>query len=201
MTTPRLILASSSKRRLSVLSQIGYKPDLIIPADIDETPEKSENPRSLALRLGFEKALKISKEYPIDAVLGADTVVGVGRTILPKGETEADALYCLEKLSGRRHKVYTGVCLIYNGRISKKISVTTLKFKVLSKTEKDEFIKTGQWYGKAGGYALQGFAAQFIESMNGVDTNVLGLPACLVHKLLFGIGIKKDYTTISTEIC
>ncbi|CAG7591834.1 MAG: nucleoside triphosphate pyrophosphatase [Candidatus Midichloria sp.] len=200
MTTPKLILASSSKRRLSVLSQIGYKPDLIIPADIDETPEKSENPRSLALRLGFEKALKISKEYPLDAVLGADTVVGVGRTILPKGETEADALYCLEKLSGRRHKVYTGVCLIYNGRISKKISVTTLKFKVLSKTEKDEFIKTGQWYGKAGGYALQGFAAQFIESMNGVDTNVLGLPACLVHKLLFGIGIKKDYT-ISTEIC
>ena len=200
MTTPKLILASSSKRRLSVLSQIGYKPDLIIPADIDETPEKSENPRSLALRLGFEKALKISKEYPLDAVLGADTVVGVGRTILPKGETEADALYCLEKLSGRRHKVYTGVCLIYNGRISKKISVTTLKFKVLSKIEKDEFIKTGQWYGKAGGYALQGFAAQFIESMNGVDTNVLGLPACLVHKLLFGIGIKKDYT-ISTEIC
>ncbi|CAG7590238.1 septum formation protein Maf [Hyalomma marginatum] len=200
MTTPKLILASSSKRRLSVLSQIGYKPDLIIPADIDETPEKSENPRSLALRLGFEKALKISKEYPLDAVLGADTVVGVGRTILPKGETEADALYCLEKLSGRRHKIYTGVCLIYNGRISKKISVTTLKFKVLSKTEKDEFIKTGQWYGKAGGYALQGFAAQFIESMNGVDTNVLGLPACLVHKLLFGIGIKKDYT-ISTEIC
>ncbi|MDJ1305676.1 MAG: Maf family protein [Candidatus Midichloria sp.] len=200
MTTPRLILASSSKRRLSVLSQIGYKPDLIIPADIDETPKKSESPRSLALRLGFEKALKISKEYPLDAVLGADTVVGVGRTILPKGETEADALYCLEKLSGRRHKVYTGVCLIYNGRISKKISVTTLKFKVLSKIEKDEFIKTRQWYGKAGGYALQGFAAQFIESMNGVDTNVLGLPACLVHKILSGIGIKKDYT-ISTEIC
>ncbi|WHQ46692.1 MAG: Maf family protein [Candidatus Midichloria sp.] len=200
MTTSRLILASLSKRRLSVLSQIGYKPDLIIPADIDETPKKGETPRNLALRLGFEKALKISKEYPLDAVLGADTVVGVGRTILPKCETEADALYCLKKLSGRRHKVYTGVCLIYNSRISKKVSITFLKFKVLSKTEKDEFIKTRQWHGKAGGYALQGFAAQFIESMNGVDTNVLGLPACLVHKMLSGIGIKKDYT-ISIELC
>jgi len=196
---PKLILASSSSRRISVLAQIGYKPDLIIPANIDETEKKGETPRSLALRLGFEKALKISQDYPEYAVLGADTVVGVGRTILPKGETEEDAHYCLSKLSGRRHKVYTGICLIYDGRVSKKVCTTVVKFKVLSKIEKEEFINTKQWYGKAGGYALQGFAAKFIESMSGIDTNIFGLPACMVHKMLSGIGIKGDFN-ISKEL-
>ena len=200
MAAPRLILASASKRRISVLAQIGYVPDLIIPADIDETPRKGEIPKKLAQRLAYEKALKISKQYPNYAVLGADTVVGVGRTILPKGEVEEDVIYCLSKLSGRKHRVFTGVCLIFNSKVIKKVSTTIVKFKVLSATEKENFIKTKQWFGKAGGYALQGFAAQFIESIQGLDTNILGLPAYVVHQMLYSIGCKNDYA-ISKELC
>ena len=200
MVSTKLVLASASKRRISILAQIGYVPDLIIPADIDETPKKSESPRKLAQRLAYEKAYKVSQEFQDYAVLGADTVVGVGRTILPKGETEDDVRYCLSKLSGKKHRVITGVCLIYNGKISQKIVTTIVKFKVLSQTEKEEFIKTKQWLGKAGGYALQGFAAQFVESMQGLDTNVLGLPAYVVHQMLYGIGCKKDFT-VSKELC
>lgn len=200
MSHCKFILASSSKRRASVLAQIGYVPDMVVPADIDETPLNNERPRALAIRLATGKALKIASFHKDDIVLGADTVVAVGNTILPKGETEEDAVYSIDKLSGKKHRVYTGVCLIHSGRIIKKVSMTVVKFKVLSDYEKEEFLKTKQWYGKAGCYALQGFAAQFVEKMSGVDTNILGLPACMVHKLLHGIGVKQDYT-VSTELC
>ena len=200
MLSPRFILASASKRRVSVLAQIGYAPDLTIPADICETPLEGETPKKLAQRLAYEKALKVSNQYPDYAVLGADTVVGVGRIILPKVETEEDVRYCLSKLSGKKHRVFTGVCLIYNNKIIRKISTTVVKFKVLSLIEIEEFIRTKQWLGKAGGYALQGFAAQFIENMQGLDTNILGLPAYVVHQMLYSIGCKKDYT-ISKELC
>ena len=196
----RLILASSSVRRISVLAQIGYKPDIIAPANIDESEKKGETARTLALRLAFEKASKIAIEYPNDAVLGADTVVAIGRRILPKGETEKDAWHCMNLLSGRNHKVYTGLCLIYNGKICKKIGVTSVRFKLLSNKEKQDFIDSKQWLGKAGCYALQGFAASFIKNLKGTDTNILGLPAYLVCSMLSGIGIKNDYK-LSKELC
>lgn len=195
----KFILASASQRRVTILTQIGYKPDLVVPADIDETAKKGETPRNLALRLSCEKAQKIAEQFPEDVILGADTVVGIGRLILPKGETEEDARYCLQRLSGRRHKVYTGVCMIYKQKVVRRVGVTVIKFKVLSHIEKEDFIKTGQWYGKAGAYALQGFASKFVENMSGVDTNVVGLPACIVHKVLNGAGIQSSFE-VSREL-
>lgn len=189
----KLILASASVHRISLLEQIGYKPDLIIPADIDEKEKQGESARVLAYRLAYEKALKVSKDYTDDIVLGADTVVAVGRTILPKALSIEDALYCLKKISGRRHRVYTGLCAIYQNKIIRRVALSIVKMKVISEQEKDLFIASQQWYGKAGGYSVQGFAASFIEQINGTESNIMGLPLCIAYKVLCSLGLKAKY--------
>lgn len=186
----RFVLASASPRRLSLLNQIHIEPDTIIPADINEDPIPGELPRAHALRLASEKCVTISKKHPDDIILAADTVVGVGRRILPKAETVEDVEYCLKLLSGRSHRVFTGIA-IYSpdkGQNSKVIE-TRVKIKTLSKAEKDYYIESGEWKGKAGGYGIQGYADTFILSLSGSYSNVVGLPLLETRNLLKAHGI------------
>ncbi len=171
-----LILASASPRRLDLLKQIGVTPTKIIPADIDETQKKNELPRDLALRLAVEKAQKVASENKGMVVLAADTVVACGRRILPKAETEAEARSCLELLSGRRHHVYGGIAVIdENGAVKKRLSDTVVQFKKLSAREIENYLRGGEWQGKAGGYAIQGLAGAYIKQIRGSYSNVVGL--------------------------
>ena len=184
-----LILASASPRRLDLLAQIGVVPSQIIPADIDETPHKGELPKQHALRLAIEKAQKISQSKHGAYILAADTVVGVGRRILPKSEDGRTARECLELLSGRSHRVFTGVCLITpSGEIKSRAVETRLKMKRLSDAELNTYIRSGEWDGKAGGYGIQGLAGAFIISIIGSYTNVVGLPIYEVRNMLIGAG-------------
>ncbi len=185
-----LILASGSPRRLELLGRIGIKPDLVLAADIDETEAKGETPYNYALRLAKEKALFVARKYPKDFVLGADTVVSVGRRILPKAETETDALYCLELLSGRNHKVTTAIALVKNGKISARAIETKIAFKKLSKLEITNYIESMEWNGKAGGYGIQGRAGAFCMKINGSWEAVMGLPLYETECLLNGMGYK-----------
>ncbi len=186
----RLILASASVWRRELLCNIGYEPDLVISADIDEAPRPGESHRLLSVRLAVEKALVIAEKYPSDVVLGADTVVSISNKSLPKALTVDDAILCINKLSGRRHKVYTGVAVVYNGKVTSRVVATTLKFKRLSAEEKDSYINSREWYGKAGGYGLQGYASAFVEWLGGSYTSVIGLPLCETYKMLMGCGLK-----------
>jgi septum formation protein len=180
----RLVLASASPRRLELLKQIGVTPDAVIHTDIDETPRKGETPRLLALRLARAKAEAASAE---DArVLAADTVVAVGRRILPKAETEADARACLTLLSGRTHRVFTGVALKTSERTAARLVETRVAFKPLSAREIDAYIASDEWRGKAGGYAVQGCAARFVVSIIGSYSNIVGLPLYETANLLEG---------------
>lgn len=179
----KLVLASGSPRRIELLQQAGIEPDRILPADVDETPAKSEIPRSLAKRLSREKAeraLAIMAEEKTSAgafILAADTVVAVGRRILPKATISDEAVDCLQLLSGRSHRVYTGVCLITpDGKMRQKLVETRLRFKRLSRREIDHYIASGEWRGKAGGYAIQGLAGSWVVKLIGSYTNVVGLP-------------------------
>ena len=184
-----LILASASPRRQDLLARIGVRPDKIIPADIDETPHKGELPRLHAGRLAGEKAVKVRELEPGAYILAADTVVGVGRRILPKAEDENTARQCLELLSGRAHRVYTGVCLMTpEGRTHNRIVETRLKMKRLSGPEISAYLDSREWAGKAGGYGIQGLAGAFISHINGSYTNVVGLPVYEVRNLLIGTG-------------
>ncbi|MEE9348105.1 MAG: Maf family nucleotide pyrophosphatase [Robiginitomaculum sp.] len=188
--SPSLILASASPRRLSLLAQIGVTPDYVRPADIDETPLSGELPRLHAGRLASEKAQAIAgqSESKGHYILSADTVVGVGRRILPKAETRAQAEQCLRLMSGRGHRVYTGVCLIApDGTQRLKISETRLKMKRLSDAEITAYLDGGEWEGKAGGYAIQGFADSFIISIIGSYSGVVGLPLFETRNLLTGL--------------
>lgn len=192
---PTLVLASSSPRRLALLQQIGIEPDSLLPADIDETPGRWESPRELARRLSQEKAAKairIMKNTPSIAdgyLLAADTVVGVGRRIMPKAETLDQAKYCLEMLSGRAHMVYTGICLISpNGKIKEKVIETRVRFKRLSDAEYFAYLDSGEWSGKAGGYAIQGLAGTFAIKIIGSYSGVVGLPLYETAMLLEGEG-------------
>lgn len=186
---PRLILASASPRRLALLRQIGVGPDLVAPADIDETPGKDELPHRLALRLAEQKAAAVAPDHPDCFVLAADTVVGVGRRILPKAETLEEARFCLDLLSGRRHRVTTGMALgTPEGRIISRRVTTIVQFKRLSTAERDAYIASGEWEGKAGGYAIQGLAEAFVTGINGSWSNVVGLPLQSVAGLLNGNG-------------
>lgn len=192
VSAPRFILASASPRRIDLLAQIGVVPDEIIPADIDETPQDGELPRSHAIRLANEKASEISKTHKNSVILAADTVVGVGRRILPKTETEDEARACLKLLSGRAHRVYTGVCVIgLDGKAHSRISETRLKMKRLSAQEQDAYILSAQWRGKAGGYGIQGLAGAFIISLSGSYTAVVGLPIYETRNLLTSLGVTK----------
>ena len=175
MTIP-LILASSSPRLVELLAQIGVVADQIIPADIDETPLKDESPLQLARRLAFLKAQEIFKDHSDSCVVAADTVVAVGRRVLGKPEDAKDAKRMLEMLSGRRHKVIGGLCVLGpDGQKLVKAVTTAVIFKRLDSTEINAYIKGDEWQGKAGGYAIQGHAGAFVRSINGSYTNVVGL--------------------------
>lgn len=192
---PKLVLASASPRRLELLQQAGLDADALLPTDVDETPQRNELPRTLAVRLASEKAaaaIKIRSYQPqLEAsfLLAADTVVAVGRRILPKCEDVEQAEDCLRLLSGRQHRVYTGVTLITpRGGERRRLVETRLRFKRLSTTEIDAYIASGEWRGKAGGYAIQGLAGTFVVRLIGSYTAVVGLPLYETCALLAGEG-------------
>ena len=185
----QLILASASPRRLSLLAQINVAPDAVQPADIDERPQKHELPRPHAVRLAHEKAQAIFTTNPDALVLGADTVVARGRRILPKAEDAGTAHQCLTLLSGETHRVYGGVAIIGpNGVAVKRVVLTSVAFKRLSKQELNRYIDSEEWRGKAGGYAIQGAAAAFVRKINGSYSNIVGLPLFETAQLLHGLG-------------
>jgi len=186
---PALVLASASPRRVDLLHQIGIAPGRIDPADIDETPLRDELPQALAGRLAEQKARAVADRHPGCFVLAADTVVACGRRTLPKAEDEATARRCLELLSGRRHRVLGGLCLIApDGRIGRRLVTTTVTFKRLLPAEIDSYLASGEWHGKAGGYAIQGRAARYVRALSGSYSNVVGLPLFETGSLLDGLG-------------
>jgi septum formation protein len=185
----KLILASASPRRLDLLRQAGIEPDLVVPADIDETPFKAETPDKHALRLAVAKARAVAALHPGALILAADTVVGCGRRILPKAEDEATARRCLDLVSGRRHRVLGGIALIApDGRMATRLVESAVIFKRLSAAETASYLASGEWHGKAGGYAIQGRAASYIRFLSGSYSNVVGLSLYDVHQLLTGFG-------------
>lgn len=185
-----LVLASASPRRLALLRQIGVEPAIVDPAAIDETPRKGEAPRAHAVRMALEKAQAVAARHPGKAVLGADTVVAVGRRILPKAEREDVARACLDRLSGRRHRVLGGVALIGpDGTARRRLVETVVSFKRLDAVEIADYLAGGEWRGKAGGYAIQGRAAGLIDFLRGSYSNVVGLPLYETRALLKGAGM------------
>ena len=186
-----LILASASPRRLQLLAQINVVPHKVIPADINEDPLAGELPKPHALRLSSEKAMALAGSCTDHAILAADTVVAVGRRILPKTETVDEAKFCLKLLSGRAHRVYTGVTVVdKNGVMRCRVSETRLKMKRLSQQDIEDYIKSEEWQGKAGGYAIQGRAEAFIHHISGSYSGVVGLPLFETKALLTAAGIK-----------
>ena len=187
MAGTTLVLASASPRRLTLLAQIGIIPERIAPADIDETPKKAELPRLLAIRLAHAKANAV-----LDAkacVLAADTVVAVGRRILPKTENEDEARRCLTMLSGRRHNVITAIVLVGpDGRRTERCVTSVVGFARLTDGQIAGYLAGGEWHGKAGGYAIQGMAASFVRFLSGSYSNVVGLPLFETAQLLRGHG-------------
>jgi septum formation protein len=188
----KFVLASSSPRRIDLLKSIGYEPDKIVPANIDETPKIRELPAKLAERLALEKAVKIHEQFPDSIILGADTIVARGRLIIPKPKDEIEAIKYLKLLSGRRHVVYTGICIIKGEKCIKKVVQTKLKFKLLTNQEIDNLVKSNEWKDKSGGYALQGMAGAYISWISGHPSNVIGLPVHETYKILSGIGLKQN---------
>ena len=187
MSAPALILASASPRRRELLARLGIEPARLVHADIDETPRKGELPRDYARRMAREKALAAA-DSPAH-VLAGDTVVAVGRRILPKAETSEEAFQCLQLLSGRTHRVYTGVALITpSGKLRQRVVETRVRFKRLSRDEIQSYISSGEWRGKAGGYAVQGIAGAFVVRLVGSYTNVVGLPLYETVAMLTGDG-------------
>ncbi len=178
------VLASSSPRRLALLQQVGHQPDTIVSADIDETPIPGEAPRALAARLAEHKADVVATQHPNDVILAADTVVACGRRVLAKPRNEKDARDFLELLSGRRHRVYGGICVISPDQRLQRVVETVVTFKRLSPTELDVYLATGDWQDKAGGYGIQGAAGAFVKRINGSYTNVVGLCVFTAHNLL-----------------
>ncbi len=192
---PRLVLASASPRRLMLLSQVGVEPDALRPAAIDEDPKKGEMPRSLVTRLARAKAeaardlIANDKELAEAYVLAADTVVAAGRNIFGKPKNIEEALATLQRLSGRSHRVLTGVCLITpEDRLRLKVIDTRVRFKRISREEMQSYLASREWRGKAGGYAIQGLAGCFVQKLVGSYTNVVGLPLTEVVGMLVGEG-------------
>jgi septum formation protein len=192
---PELILASASPRRLALLNQIGIEPEHLVPAHVDETPEKGELPRKLAQRLADLKAITAQHKartagFGSNAlVLAADTVVAVGRRILPKAETMEEASECLRLLSGRAHRVYTGITLITPGGAKRhRLVETRIRFKRLSAKDMEAYLASAEWRDKAGGYAIQGIAGAFVVKLVGSYSGVVGLPLHDVAQLLAGEG-------------
>lgn len=182
-----LVLASASPRRRELLARIGVAPDAVLPADIDETPHPAELPRAYAARMAREKAL--AAENDTAHVLAGDTVVAVGRRILPKAEDEATAHRCLHLLSGRRHRVLSALALLSpDGTLRERISETIVVFKRLTHAEVTAYIASGDWQGKAGGYAIQGSAEGLIRRIDGSHSGVVGLPLYETRALLRAAG-------------
>lgn len=180
-----LVLASASPRRLALLAQVGIVPAEILPAEIDEFPRKRELPQEIALRLAVEKARAVRRQRPAAVILAADTTVACGRRILGKAADEREARRFLELLSGRRHRVYTGVAVIRaDGEERTRRVMTSVQFKRLHENEITAYLATGEWRGLAGAYGIQGHAARFVTSLTGSYTNVVGLPLCETCGLL-----------------
>ena len=193
MTSSSLILASSSPRRLSLLRQLGIEPIRIETPEIDETPGDHERPWDHALRLAVGKRDAVIARYrKLDGfVLAADTVVACGRRILPKTEDRDEASRCLRLLSGRRHRVYTGVAISTpHGETNARVVMTMVQFKRLSSQQLDRYLDGDEWQGKAGGYAIQGRAEAFVTSVNGSYSNVVGLPLQASADMLSGLGFR-----------
>ncbi len=186
---PPLVLASASPRRLELLRQVGIEPDRVVPAALDEAPRPRESPADYARRVARGKVAAVAPDHPEAFVLAADTVVALGRRILPKAEDEATARDCLRRLSGRRHRVLGAVVVAApDGRRAERLIATTVSFKRLTAAEIAAYAASGEWRGKAGGYAIQGRAAAFIPRINGSYPNVVGLPLAETLALLTGLG-------------
>ncbi len=184
-----LVLASASPRRLELLRQVGIEPDLVDPADIDETPQRDETPRRLVARLAIGKAQAVSARHPDAHVLAADTIVAVGRRILGKPEDEADARRMLTLLSGRPHKVLTGVAVIApDGSAASRLVESRITFKRITDRELDAFIAGGDWTDASGGYKIHRLAGAFVTDISGSYTSVVGLPLYETLNLLGGLG-------------
>jgi len=193
----KLILGSGSPRRLALLQQAGIEPDHLYPADIDEAPQRGEHPRALANRLARTKAEMVRRymerdpSYADAYAVAADTVVAVGRRALPKAEMLDEAETCLELLSGRSHRVYTSVCIVTPKHdIRQRLVETRLRFKKLAEDEIQDYLSSGEWRGKAGGYGIQGLAGAFVVKLNGSYTNVVGLPLYETVSMLAGEGYR-----------
>ena len=200
----KLVLASGSPRRLQLLSQIGIEPDRLFPLALDEAPKKNELPRNLAKRLAREKAeaavagLKNEPEFAGALIIAADTVVGVGRRCLPKADLIEQAATCLRLLSGRSHRVYTGLALVTGkGSIRQRLIETRVRFKRLSREDTESYLASGEWRGKAGGYAIQGLAGAFAVKIVGSYSNVVGLPLYETMTLLTGEGYPVHFSWLS----
>jgi septum formation protein len=179
------ILASASPRRVALLASVGLVPSEIVPADIDETPLRGESPEVYAQRVALGKAQAVAALYPNTRILAADTVVAVGRRILPKAETEAQARSCLKLLSGRAHRVHTAVVVVNETReIRQRLVMSRVKMKHLSHAETEAYLASGEWQGKAGGYAIQGLAAAYIPWISGSHSAIMGLPVAETVALL-----------------
>lgn len=183
---PQLVLASASPRRRELIARLGLEPAAIVPAEIDETPVKGELPHDYARRMAREKALAVQAE---GHVLAGDTVVAAGRRILPKAEDEATARQCLGLLSGRRHRVLSAIALRSpDGTLRERLSETIVRFKRLSEEEISSYLASGEWHGKAGGYAIQGVAEGLIQRIDGSHSGVVGLPLYETRALLKAAG-------------
>jgi septum formation protein len=201
---PKLVLASGSPRRLALLQQAGLEPDALLPADIDETPLKAETPRELVRRLARTKAevarktARAREELEDAFVVAADTVVSVGRRILPKAEVVEEAAACLRLLSGRTHRVYTAVCVVTpRDAIRERLVESRVRFKRLSREDMEGYLASGQWRGKAGGYAIQGLAGTFVVKLVGSYPNIVGLPLYETISLLDGEGFPVRFTWLN----
>jgi septum formation protein len=195
MAQPRrrapLVLASASPRRLELLAQIGWPPDTVDAADIDETPLKHELPAALAQRLADAKLDVVAPRHPDAFVLAADSVVALGRRMLPKAETEDEARDCIARLSGRRHRVIGGIAVRGpDGTRRRRLVTTMVAFKRMTDAEMTAYLETGEWRGKAGGYAVQGHAAAYITQIGGSYSNVVGLGLAETYALLSGLGFR-----------
>ena len=192
---PKLVLASGSPRRLSLINQAGIEPEALRPADVDETPKRGELPRACANRLARSKAeaahnlLRADGELEGTYILAADTVVAVGRRILPKAELLDEAAQCLRLLSGRSHRVHTAICLVTpKEAYRQRLVETRVRFKRLSEEDIEAYLASGEWRGKAGGYAAQGIAGSFLVKLVGSYSNVVGLPLYEAMIMLAGEG-------------
>jgi septum formation protein len=201
---PKLVLASGSPRRLALLNQAGIEPDALIPSELDEIPHKGELPRALATRLARAKAdaalaaVRIDEELRGAFIIAGDTVVAVGRRILPKAEMLDEAAQCLRLLSGRNHRVYTSVCMVTpKEAFRQRLTETRVRFKRLSKEDLEAYLASGEWRGKAGGYAIQGLGGAFVVKIVGSYTNVVGLPLPETIALLSGEGYPVHFGWLS----